>query len=104
MTGLNHDFLLLSVREYAYGDYMKLINHRKAIHIHDDVMHYLADTLNWVMCYNPARNMMKPLTRFARKLRIRFVLCGALRFSTSSALNNRLPQSTPRDAEHRRED
>jgi hypothetical protein len=59
MSGLNHDFLLLSVREYAYGDYMKLINHPKAIHIHDDVMDYLHDTMNWITCYNPARRMMK---------------------------------------------
>lgn len=59
MAGLNHDFLLLSTREHPYSDYMKWINHRKAISIHDDVMHYMHDTLNWIMCYNPANKMMK---------------------------------------------
>ena len=38
---------------------MKWINHRKAIHIHDDVMGYLRDSLNWVNCYNPAMKMKK---------------------------------------------
>jgi hypothetical protein len=38
---------------------MKWINHRKAIRIHDDVMHYLQDTMNWVTCYNPAQKMTK---------------------------------------------
>jgi hypothetical protein len=59
MAKLNHDFLLLSAREHAYADYMKWINHRKAIQIHDDVMHYLQDTMNWITCYNPAQKMMK---------------------------------------------
>jgi hypothetical protein len=59
MTGLNHDFLLLSTREHPYIDYMKWINHRKATRIHDDVMHYMQDTINWITCYNPAQKMRK---------------------------------------------
>jgi hypothetical protein len=59
MAGLNHDFLLLSTLESQYTDYMKWINHRKAISIHDDVMHYMQGTLNWITCYNPANKMMK---------------------------------------------
>ncbi len=59
MAGLNHDFLLLSTREHPYTDYMKWINHCNAIRIHDDVMHYMQDTLNWITCYNPAQKMMK---------------------------------------------
>ena len=59
MAGLNHDFLLLSTREHPYTDYMKWINHRNGIRIHDDVMHYMRDTLNWIACYNPAQKMMK---------------------------------------------
>ena len=59
MAGLNHDFLLLSTREHPYTDYMKWINHPKAIQIHDDVMCYMQDTLNWITCYNPAQKMMK---------------------------------------------
>jgi hypothetical protein len=59
MAGLNHDFLLLSTRENPYTDYMKWINHRKTIRIHDEVMHYMQDTLNWITCYNPAQKMMK---------------------------------------------
>ena len=58
MAGLNHDFLLLSAREHRYTDYMKWINHPKAIQIHHDVLHYMVDSLNWITCYNPAQKMM----------------------------------------------
>ena len=57
MGGLNHDFFLLSAREYRYADYMKWINHPDAILIHDDVLHLMGDSLNWITCYNPARKM-----------------------------------------------
>lgn len=59
MAGLNHDFLLLSTREHPYTDYLKWINHRKAILIHDDVLSYMQDSLNWITCYNPAHKMKK---------------------------------------------
>src|SRR5688500_4352001 len=59
MAGLEHDFLLLSTREHPYTDYMKWINHRNAIRIDDDIMHYMQDTLNWITCYNPAQKMRK---------------------------------------------
>ena len=59
MAGLNHDFMLLSSREHSYNDFTKWINDPSAIQIHDDVMGYIQDTLNWVTCYNPAKKMMK---------------------------------------------
>ena len=59
MAGLNHDFLLLSIRENSYTYYMRWINNPLAVQIHDDVMDYIQDTLNWVTCYNPAKKMMK---------------------------------------------
>ena len=59
MAELNHDFFLLSTREHPFTDYMKWINHRDAIRIHDDVMNYMHDTLNWITCYNPAQKMMR---------------------------------------------
>ena len=59
MAGLNHDFLLLSAREHRYTDYMKWINNPNAIQIHDDVMRYMGDSLNWITCYNPAPKMMR---------------------------------------------
>jgi len=58
MAGLNHDFLLLSATEHRYTDYLKWVNHPTAIQIHDDVMHYMEDSLNWITCYNPAQKMM----------------------------------------------
>ena len=61
MAGLNHDFLLLSAHEHRYTDYMKWINHPNAIQIHDDVMHFMEDSLNWITCYNTAQKMMRHL-------------------------------------------
>ena len=58
MAGLNHDFLLLSAREHRYTEYLKWINHPDAILIHDDVLHYMEDSLKSITCYNPAQKMM----------------------------------------------
>jgi len=55
MAGPFHDFLLLSRIDYDYTDYMKLINNRHALRIHDNLIHYIADTLRWITCYNPAK-------------------------------------------------
>ena len=54
MTGLNHHFLLFDRRVIDYWDYMKVINHKDAISIHDDLLGYMADSLMWVQCHNPA--------------------------------------------------
>ncbi len=59
MSGLNHDFLLLSTRKQRFTDYMKWINHQDAIQIHDDLMNYMQDTMGWITCYNPASKMTK---------------------------------------------
>jgi hypothetical protein len=59
MAGFNHDFLLLSNQEHSYTDYLRWINNPQAIQIHDDMVHYIQDTLNWIPCYNPARNMIQ---------------------------------------------
>lgn len=59
MAGLNHEFLLLSREQYPYAEYMQWINNPKAIHLHDDLMHYLDDSLRWITCYNPAKRMLR---------------------------------------------
>lgn len=59
MAGLNHDFLLLSSQEYSSSNLSQWINSPKAILIHDDVIRYIQDTLNWITCYNPGRKMTK---------------------------------------------
>lgn len=59
MAGLNHDFLLLSSQEHSYFDYLKWINNPQAILIHDDIMNYIQDSLNWITCYNPGKKMVK---------------------------------------------
>ena len=69
---LNHDFLLLSRTECAPQDYLKLFRHPDAIHVHDDLLNYIADSLRWVPTLNPARdehgfglNFHGPTTIFA---------------------------------------
>ena len=59
MAGLDHDFLLLSTENCSYTDYMKWINNPLAVRIHDDVIGYMKDSLNWITCYNPANGMIK---------------------------------------------
>jgi hypothetical protein len=55
MSGLNHDFLLVSRKEHEYSEYLDFINDPNALQIHDDVLGYMADTLKWIPSYNPAK-------------------------------------------------
>jgi hypothetical protein len=55
MAGLNHDFLLLPLKEFAYWGYAQLYNDPQAISLHDDIVHYVLDTLKWIPCHNPVR-------------------------------------------------
>lgn len=32
---------------------MRCINHPDAVHVHDDLLRYMGDTLSWMVCYNP---------------------------------------------------
>lgn len=51
--GMNHDFHLVKITGYEYRDYMKLIKHSNAIHLHDDFIGYIWDTLVWIPSLSP---------------------------------------------------
>jgi hypothetical protein len=55
MAGLNHDFLLLRRTEHDYWDYSNFHNRPEAVLIHDDLLHYLGDSLRWIPCHDPTR-------------------------------------------------
>ena len=55
MGGLNHDFLLLSVKENPSYSWETYFNRDEAINIHDDILMYMADTIKWIPSYNPAK-------------------------------------------------
>jgi hypothetical protein len=55
MGSLMHDFYLMNRREVDYWGYSKSYNHPRAVSIHDDVMHYLYDSLKWIPCHFPER-------------------------------------------------
>jgi hypothetical protein len=38
---------------------MRWLNSPDALHIHDDLLSYINDTLKWIVCYNPANKMEK---------------------------------------------
>jgi len=59
MSGFDHDFLLLSRSDHSYSDYKRWLNSPDALHIHDDLLSYINDTLKWIVCYNPANKMEK---------------------------------------------
>ena len=61
MAGLIHNFYLLNRSEVDYWGYSNFYNHTQAIKIHDDVMHYLYDSLKWIPCHFPQRSSGKLL-------------------------------------------
>lgn len=56
MPGPYHDFLLLSLTEHRFSDYTRFINDPRAIQLEDDLLRYIANTLEWIPTHNPAKN------------------------------------------------
>ena len=56
MSGLYHSFQLVDRKSFDYSDYCKLISTQHPVKIHDNVIHYILDTLKWITSYNPATN------------------------------------------------
>jgi hypothetical protein len=54
-VGLNHDFLLLDRDRDGEWELLRFINDPRAIHLHDDFVRYMQDTLAWIPTTNPAR-------------------------------------------------
>ncbi|WP_439631738.1 hypothetical protein [Gemmata sp.] len=52
---LNHDFLLLDRDHDGEWELLRFINDPRAIHLHDDFVRYVQDTLAWIPTTNPAR-------------------------------------------------
>src|SRR5262249_17099501 len=52
---LNHDFLLLDRETDGEWELTQFIHDTRAIHLHDDLVRYMGDTLAWVPTYNPVR-------------------------------------------------
>lgn len=60
---LEHEFLLVTYNEYLnvlYDEcYTELGDFSNQVLIHDDVIQYIQDTLNWIPSINPAMNYQK---------------------------------------------
>lgn len=56
MSGLYHDFFLVSRKEHEFSDYMFFINSPDSLKIHDDLIRYMLDSMNWLSTYNPAKS------------------------------------------------
>ncbi|NEW09926.1 hypothetical protein GK047_29010 [Paenibacillus sp. SYP-B3998] len=58
--GLIHDFILLTRDEIDRGinyyDFSRQVNHERVVHLSDDIIGYIQDTLNWVTTFNPSIN------------------------------------------------
>ena len=57
MSGLDHRFLLLSIKAHPVLHWSRFHNDPRAARVHDDLLHYIADTLKWIPTYNPARQL-----------------------------------------------
>lgn len=49
-----HDFLLIKKKSEDYSEFWDVFNDPKALKVHDDLIRYIADSLNWVPAMNPA--------------------------------------------------
>lgn len=64
MAGPNHDFFVLSQIEHPFTSYMHFINDPAAIQLHDNLVGYMYDTLDWIPTINPAKG--EPSTGLCR--------------------------------------
>ncbi len=46
MSGLDHEFVLVAAAEHSPAEYLEFLHHVSAIRIHDDLLHYLGDSLD----------------------------------------------------------
>lgn len=53
--GLQHDFLLLDLDSDGEWELGRFHHDPRAVHLHDDLVRYMADTLEWIPTFNPAR-------------------------------------------------
>lgn len=53
---LDHDFILLDRTTDGEWELTRFIHHSRAIHLHDDFVRYLFDTLKWIPTHNPSTN------------------------------------------------
>ena len=56
MAGLNHDGFLVSRSAYPYSAYAAFLTDPSGIQLHDDLIWYVNDTLQWIPTFNPARD------------------------------------------------
>ena len=52
---LEHDFLLLDRELDGDSELSRFIHDPRAVHLHDDFVRYLSDTLSWIPTFNPSR-------------------------------------------------
>jgi hypothetical protein len=45
---LDHDFLLVAAAEHSPAEYGRFIRHPIATYLHDDLLHYVGDSLRWI--------------------------------------------------------
>lgn len=60
MSGLNHEFYLLSEKDYLIGN-LNFDTLPEGVSIHDSILQYIADTLNWIDCGSPTPKGVKSL-------------------------------------------
>lgn len=53
---LDHDFILLDRTVDGEWEPTRFIHHPLAIHLHDDLIRYILDTLKWIPTHNPSTN------------------------------------------------
>jgi hypothetical protein len=53
MGGLLHDFFLVDRQEFDYWNYSHFHNDEQAVRVHDDLIRYMGDSLEWISCHVP---------------------------------------------------
>lgn len=53
--GLQHNFLLLDCDGDGEWELSRFYHDPRAVHLHDDLVRYMGDTLEWIPTVNPAR-------------------------------------------------
>src|SRR3954464_7890116 len=54
MAGLLHSFYLVNLDQYDYWSFQNFYHQETTNFLHDDVVHYMEDSLKWIRCYSPA--------------------------------------------------
>lgn len=58
LSGLSHEFMVVSHHIFEYGAYIEFLGHPSALRVRDDLVRYMGDSLVWIPSHLPSQGTL----------------------------------------------